>query len=144
MPRGGEIVSSHIRSLMAGHLTDVLSSDQHTVKPWFDGKLDLAPPVVDLATQGFPLVGGRLDYIGGRSVAALVYRHGLHVINLFIWPQAGATEHAATAANRNGYTLLNWQANGMAYWAVSDVNFESLKAFEREVRSATPTPEPAP
>jgi anti-sigma factor RsiW len=137
-----EVVSSHIRSLMANHLTDVISSDQHTVKPWFDGKLDVAPPVVDLAGQGFPLVGGRLDYIGGRSVAALVYRHGLHVINLFVWPLAPGEKAAADLNARNGYALLNWQAGGMAFWAVSDVNSDALRAFAREIQVASPTPEP--
>src|SRR5207302_4356615 len=103
-----EITSSHVRSMMAAHLTDVASTDQHTVKPWFDGRLDFAPPVVNLADHGFPLVGGRLDYVGGRSVAALVYQRQKHFINLFIWPAGSETTQAEGTATCHGYHLVHW------------------------------------
>jgi anti-sigma factor RsiW len=125
------VVDDHVRSLQPGHLADVISTDQHTVKPWFDGRLDFAPPVKDLKTEGFPLVGGRLDYLGGRDVAALSYTHGKHVINLMIWPaRAGAAEPASTA--RNGYQVIHWTANGMSLWAVSDVERDQLEMFVQD------------
>jgi len=129
-----ETVSAHVRSLMASHLTDVSSSDQHTVKPWFNGRLDFAPPVIDLTKDGFPLVGGRLDYLNDRPVAALVYRRQQHFINLFIWPSApdshGADAPTATVTRR-GYHLLHWTRSGMTYWVISDLNIEELKDFVR-------------
>ena len=128
-----EVVSSHVRSLMAQHLTDVASSDQHTVKPWFIGKLDFSPRVVDLADRGFPLVGGRLDYVGGRPAAALVYNYRKHVINLFIQPATGGPvgTTVAESKSRNGYSLAHWANNGMEYWAITDAEHTALDAFVR-------------
>jgi len=124
-----EIVSSHIRSLMANHLMDVISTDQHTVKPWFDGKLDFAPPVVDLASAGFPLVGGRLDYANGRPVAALVYQRQKHLINVFIWPIESSSAKLPGIQTIQGYNLVFWQRDGMYFCAASDLNVAELGEF---------------
>jgi len=126
-----EAVSGHIRSLMANHLTDVASTDQHTVKPWFNGKLDFSPPVTDFAGADYPLVGGRLDYLQGHSVAALVYMHRKHIINVFVWPTAGAPERVAPAATQQGFHVIHGTHAGMAYWVVSDLNAEELASFAR-------------
>ena len=131
-----DVVSAHVRSLMPGHLTDVPSSENHTVKPWFAGKLDFSPPVVDLGAEGFPLVGGRLDYAAGRPVAALVYRKGKHLINLFAWPSGSAQESAETAAVRQGYNLLFWTRGQTNFWAISDMNAAELRRFAGLVRRA--------
>ena len=132
-----ELVASHVRSQLAGHLIDVVTSDQHVVKPWFGGKLDFSPPVIDLADQGFPIAGGRLDYIGKRTVAAIVYRRGRHVINLFVWP--GRPDMGPPAARPgNGYALLHWSRGGMTFWAVSDVNEADLQAFRRLLEARLP------
>lgn len=128
-----QIMASHVRSMMADHLTDVLTSDQHTVKPWFNGKIDFSPPVSDLAKDGFPLVGGRVDYFGGRAVAALVYRRHGHVINLFIWPAASAAQ--ATTVH-DGYNMRQWSDGGLVFWAISDVASGDLAEFETLFRRA--------
>jgi anti-sigma factor RsiW len=130
-----ELVASHVRSLMADHLTDVASSDQHTVKPLFNGRIDLSPPVVDLAAQGYPLVGGRLDYLNKRPVAALVYKRHQHVINLFVMPAEGGTVPSKAAVNLNGYNLRHWREGALRFWAVSDLNAAELDEFERLVRA---------
>lgn len=120
-------ISDHVRSLMPGHLTDVISSDQHTVKPWFNGKIDFAPDVNDFAAQGFPLIGGRLDYLNGRTVAALVYKRNQHTINVFVWP--AKTSAADEIKNRRGYTVINRDLNGLHYCIVSDLNAKELADF---------------
>jgi anti-sigma factor RsiW len=127
-----EIVFSNIRSLMADHMLDVVSTDQHTVKPWFNGKLDFSPPVKDLAAQEFPLIGGRLDYIGGHSVAALIFHRNKHVINLFIWPMNEKDSKPAVPAPLQGYNVVHWTNAGMTFWAVSDLNGKELMEFVQE------------
>ena len=126
-----EVVAGHIRSLMADHLTDVASTDQHTVKPWFNGKLDFSPPVTDFAGADYPLIGGRLDYLQGHSVAALVYMHRKHVINVLVWPVASTHESLAPAATKQGYHVIHGTHAGMTYWVVSDLNADELAGFAR-------------
>jgi anti-sigma factor RsiW len=124
-----EVISSHVRSLLATHLLDVPSTDQHTVKPWFDGKLKFSPPVQDFTDRGFRLIGGRLDYLNGRDVAALVYQRNKHIINLFIWPSESGRDAAAQSFAKDGYNVLHWARDGFEFWAVSDVNEGDLRAF---------------
>jgi anti-sigma factor RsiW len=123
-----QIVASHIRALQPGHLEDVPSTDKHTVKPWFDGRVDFAPPVKDLAAEHFPLKGGRLDYIAGRPVAALIYRRDKHLIDLFVWPSRKGPQ-APETTERQGYNVVHWRTGGMAFWAVSDVEMAQLRSF---------------
>ncbi|ASU41557.1 anti-sigma factor [Herbaspirillum sp. meg3] len=131
-----EAISNHVRSLQADHLTDVASTDQHTVKPWFNGKLNFAPTVIDLAPQGFVLEGGRLDYLDGHPVAALIYRRQKHPINLYIWP-ANGKDAGPKAESSRGYHVVHWTADEMHYWAVSDVEESELLKFSGILRLAT-------
>lgn len=133
------VLASHIRSLMPGHLTDVLSSDQHTVKPWFNGKLDFSPPVHDLAAQGYPLLGGRLDYVDGRPVAVLVYGRRQHLINVFVWPAMRGPSGAGRASDRQGYHLLHWAAPDYTYVVASDLAPTELDDFARLLQRADST-----
>ena len=130
-----ELIDSHLRSLLGDHLTDVASSDQHTVKPWFAGRSAVSPPAVDLAVEGFPLVGGCLDLVAGRPVPALVYKRHAHVINLFVLP--ASHRDLANTVTRNGYTLRHWDEGDLGFWAVSDASPSELSEFERAFRAAT-------
>lgn len=131
---GEEILSSHVRSLLSQHPVDVVSTDQHTVKPWFNGRLDYAPPVVDLAARGFPLAGGRVDYVDHRTVAVLIYHYQQHPIDLYVFPtQGGAPAPAAYSAN--GYSIARWHQNGMNFWAVTDAEPEHLNKFVEALRT---------
>lgn len=134
LPLGGaqlpdELVASHIRALQPGHLMDVISTDQHTVKPWFDGRLPFAPPVKDLAAAGFPLAGGRLDYLAGQTAAAMIYRRGQHVIDLYAFAGTDLPAGLAPTGSRDGYNFIRWQQDGMSFWAVSDLNAEEMAEF---------------
>jgi anti-sigma factor (TIGR02949 family) len=124
-----DVISSHVRSLMANHLTDVASSDQHTVKPWFTGKVDASPPAVDLASAGFPLIGGRLDYVDQRPCAVLVYRHDKHVINVMVWAGRAGDPTSSETYARQGYNLVRFAAADLSFWAVSDLDHSELNDF---------------
>jgi len=131
-----EVVSAHLRSLQAGHLIDVVSTDQHTVKPWFNGKLDVAPPVIDLTAQGFTLVGGRLDYIDARAIGAVVYKRRQHVINLFV-AQTSSTEHRPPKTQTmQGFNCRRWGERGLNFWAVSDIGADELAEFVDKFETA--------
>ncbi len=134
----GDVVSAHLRSLQGDHLIDVQSTDQHTVKPWFNGRLDVAPPVIDLTPQGFTLIGGRLDYIDGRPVAAIVYKRRAHVINLFVSQTVGS-EHAAAIENLQGFNVWRWAWSDLSFRAVSDINTEELREFGGKLETAVRT-----
>ena len=138
LDRAAQVVASHVRSLLASHLTDVATSNQHVVKPWFNGKVDFAPPVPELADQGFPLVGGRLDYIEGRVAPAIVYRRRLHTVNLFVWPAGDAASPIDHSARRDGYSLVEWTQGGLRFWAVSDIDLVELKQFRRLFADRSP------
>jgi anti-sigma factor RsiW len=131
----GDVVSAHLRSLQGDHLIDVKSTDQHTVKPWFNGRLDVAPPVIDLTPQGFTLIGGRLDYIDGRPVAAIVYKRRAHVINLFVSQPGGATG-GETIEKLQGFNVWRWAWADLSYRAVSDINAEELQEFGEKLATA--------
>jgi len=135
----GDAVSAHVRSLQADHLTDVQSTSQHTVKPWFNGRLDVAPPVVDLTTQGFTLIGGRLDVLDGKAVGALVYKRRGHVINLFVLQASGADRFASRAEMVQGFNARRWSSGGLEFLAVSDINGEELQEFETKFAEAART-----
>lgn len=124
-----QVIQDHIRSLLATHLLDVPSTDQHTVKPWFAGKLEFSPPVQDFAQHGFDLIGGRLDYLDNQEVAALVYRRNKHIINLFIGPSKSGHAAPVQSFSQNGYNVLHWERGGFFFWAISDVRMEDLRAF---------------
>jgi len=131
-----EVVSAHIRSLQAGHLMDVETSDQHTVKPWFNGKVDVAPPVIDLTAQGFTLLGGRLDYVDGEPVASIVYQRRKHVINLFVAQRLGTKQAGAKTETIQGYNVRHWSEEGLDFWAVSDIAADELDEFGQKIAGA--------
>jgi anti-sigma factor RsiW len=131
-----EVVSAHLRSLQAGHLTDVVSTDQHTVKPWFNGKLDVSPPVIDLTAQGFTLIGGRLDYVDARAIGAIVYRRRQHVINLFVAQTPNTERRAAKTETIQGFNIRRWSDRGLNYWAVSDLAADELAEFGEKFEAA--------
>jgi anti-sigma factor RsiW len=127
------VIGSHIRSMQAEHLTDVPTNDQHTVKPWLSERLDVSPPVRDLKDAGFPLVGGRVDYVDGHQAAAVVYRRAKHVINLFAWASPGKADEPFHAEARQGFNVITWRHGGIAYYAVSDVEADQLSEFAKLV-----------
>jgi anti-sigma factor RsiW len=128
-PASEEVLASHIRSLMPDHLTDVRSSDQHNVKPWFNGRLDFSPAVPRLEDQGFPLLGGRVDYVRGRPVAVVVYGRRQHIINAFSWPTESGADAVGAPETRHGYNLMHWRTNGVEHWIASDLNAAELRQF---------------
>jgi anti-sigma factor RsiW len=139
----GDIVSAHVRSLQADHLTDVQTSDQHTVKPWFNGKVDIAPPVVDLTAKGFTLLGGRLDYVDGQSIPSLVYQRRMHVINLFVAQGAPSETREAKLQTMQGFNIQRWTADGLEFFAISDINAQELREFVDQFEAALHPPKGA-
>ena len=133
-----DAVASHARSLIAQQIVDVVSSDQHTVKPWFNGRLDFTPPVKDTAAEGFPLVGGRIDYVDGRQVAALVYRRRLHYIDVFVWPRGRDDDAALRESARRGFNVLSWSDRAFTYFTVSDLDPVELREFARHLGAPEP------
>jgi anti-sigma factor RsiW len=133
-----EVVSAHIRSLQAGHLMDVATSDQHTVKPWFNGRVDVAPPVIDLTAESFTLLGGRLDYIDNEPVAVVVYQRRKHVINLFVAQRLGMPESRPISETIQGYNARHWSQAGLDFWAVSDLASDELDEFVQKIARAVP------
>jgi len=131
------VINSHIRSLQADHLTDVLTSDQHTVKPWLSARVDVSPPVRDLKNEGFPLIGGRLDYVDGHTAATVVYQHAKHVINLFTWASAGKPDTTFRSEQQQGFNIVTWRRDGIAYYAVSDLEADELAQFAHLVAQGT-------
>ena len=134
-PLQDELLAGHVRSLLADHLTDVATSDQHTVKPWFNGRIDFSPPVTDLSSRGYPLVGGRVDYVAGRVVAVLVYRRNGHVINVFVWP---SQDPSRSTSERDGYNVIGFGEAGLRFWIVSDLNTVELEEFRQDFAEAIP------
>ena len=134
-----EIVSAHLRSLQAGHLTDVLSTDQHTIKPWFNGKLDVAPPVIDLTAQGFTLIGGRLDYVDARPIGAVIYKRRAHVINLFVAQTSNMERRPAKIETFQGFNIRHWSERGLNFWAISDLGADELAEFSEKFEAAAQT-----
>jgi anti-sigma factor RsiW len=130
------LVSDHIRALMAAQPVDVASSDRHTVKPWFNGRIPSSPRVVDLAKQDFPLIGGRIDVVGQTPVSTLVYRHAKHIISLTATPAKGHFELDRSPRNVNGYNVVHWIENGVSYWAISDLAAKELETFARLFRTS--------
>lgn len=130
-----EIVASHVRALISARAIDVISTDQHTVKPWFNGRIDYAPPVIDTQAQGFPLVGGRLDYVGHRPVAVMIYRYLKHPLDLYVFPEKAGKETAAvTTESSDGYSIVRWNQNGMTFWAISDASAVYVQRFAEAIR----------
>jgi len=128
-PLDADLVADHVRALQSGSIAEVMSSDRHTVKPWFQGRLDYAPPVIDLASDGFPLVGGRIEHVRGEVVATLAYTRNRHVVDLFVWP---SSEHKPTVRQvRRGFNVVHWADGSMQYWAVSDMDREEIESFTR-------------
>lgn len=132
-----EIVASHVRALLSQHPIDVISTDQHTVKPWFNGRIDYAPPVVDLSDKGFPLAGGRLDYVGGRTVSVLIYHTDKHPIDVYVFPARDKASAAPMITGADGYAIARWRRNGMTYWAITDAEASHLRVFVEALQAAT-------
>lgn len=136
-PLDADLVAHHVRALQVGPLAEVISTDRHTVKPWFQGRLDFAPPVFDLGGEGFPLMGGRVEHVRGDVVATLAYTHNRHVIDVFIWPSA--EQQAPVRSVRRGFNVVHWADGSMQYWAVSDMDQEEIETFARLWQGRTAT-----